>query len=71
VQRDRAAEIRDERIGVRDVVRIDRRAEADRDDQEKERERGERDAVAEQAAAGEAPGTWMSSGGGSTANSAV
>jgi hypothetical protein len=50
VQRDRAAEIRDERIGVRDVVRIDRRAEADRDDQEKERERGERDAVAEQAA---------------------
>jgi len=57
VQVDRAAEVRDVRVGVGDVVRVDRRAEADDDDQEKEREGGERDPVAEQAAAGEAPGT--------------
>jgi hypothetical protein len=42
---------------VRDLVRIDRREEADQDDQEKENERGKRDLVPQQPAPGEAPRT--------------
>jgi hypothetical protein len=40
---------------VRDVVRVERRREADGDDQQEERERGERDAITAQAARSEAP----------------
>jgi hypothetical protein len=51
----RPAEVRPERVGVRDVVRVDGSCEADRDDQQEECERCERDPVAAQAARGEAP----------------
>jgi hypothetical protein len=51
----RAAEIRRERVGVRDVVRVQRRGEADRDDQEEERKRRQRDAVPRETARGETP----------------
>jgi hypothetical protein len=40
---------------VRDVVRVQRRGEADGDDQQEERERRERDAVTGEAARGETP----------------
>jgi hypothetical protein len=40
---------------VRDVVRVERRGEADGDDQQEERERRERDPVTTQAARGEEP----------------
>jgi len=42
---------------VCDVSRVERRREADRDDQQEERKRRERDAIGEQAAPGEAPRT--------------
>jgi hypothetical protein len=51
----RAAEIRRKRVGVGDVVRVERRGEADGDDQQEERERRERDAVTGEAARGETP----------------
>jgi len=40
---------------MRDVMRVDRRPEADDDDQDEEDERRQRDAVPEQPAPGEAP----------------
>jgi hypothetical protein len=51
----RAAEIRRERVGVRDGVRVQRGGEADRDDQQEERERRESDAVPREPARGETP----------------
>jgi hypothetical protein len=51
----RAAEVRRERVGVRDVVRVQRGGEADGDDQQEERERRQGDAVAPEAARGETP----------------
>jgi hypothetical protein len=42
---------------VRDVPCVERRGEADRDDQDEQNERGEGDAVPEEPAPGEAPGT--------------
>jgi hypothetical protein len=42
-------------VGLRDVVRVDRREQADQDDQQEEDERGNRQPVAQEASQGEPP----------------
>ena len=51
----RAGEVRVEGSGMRDVVRVDRGGEADDDNQDEDDQGGDRNAVAKQAAPGEAP----------------
>jgi hypothetical protein len=53
---DRPRQVRGERVGVRDVVRVDRRQEADDHDQQEENDRADRDPVAHEPAPGETPG---------------
>ena len=55
VDEGRAVEVRAERVRVRDVVRVERRAQAEGDDHGEERRHRERDAIPEQAAAGQLP----------------
>src|SRR4029079_16337019 len=57
VQLERARNVRGEWVCVGDVVRVQRRCQADRDDQQEEREGGERELVPEQPPAGQLPRT--------------